>query len=251
MRYPIILCEDSPQQLDKLTETIQNYILFHENQFKLEYSSNNPHDIQNYIEENDIQKGIYFLDIDLSSDINGIDLSQWIRNYDVMAKIIFVTTHTEMAPLTLKRQVEALGFITKDEYEQMRDEIFQNLKLAYQRMEQTALEDESAKTLAFKIGSETLNFEVKDIILIESSDRAHRVKLITKNGEFEFFNNLNKLEEQTKFLKVSRSLLINLQNIQKVDYKLRVIYFVNNCQRPFSLSKVKVLKKALQDKNEI
>lgn len=247
MKYPIILCEDSPQQLANLKETIKDYMLFHDNQFELAFSSANPHEIQAFIEEHQIQKGIYFLDIDLSSDMNGIDLAQWIRNYDVGAKIIFVTTHTEMAPMTLKRQVEALGFITKDEYDKMRSEIFQNLELAYQRIEQTALEDENLNVYSFKIGNETLNFNEKDIILIESSDKAHRVNLITKDGQYEFFDNIGNLEKETNLIKVSRSLLINSQNIERIDFKMRIIYFNNEMQRPFSMSKTKALRQAIQE----
>lgn len=247
MKYPIILCEDSPQQLANLKETIKDYMLFHDNQFELAFSSANPHEIQIFIEEHQIQKGIYFLDIDLSSDMNGIDLAQWIRNYDVGAKIIFVTTHTEMAPMTLKRQVEALGFITKDEYDKMRSEIFQNLELAYQRIEQTALEDENLNVYSFKIGNETLNFNEKDIILIESSDKAHRVNLITKDGQYEFFDNIGNLEKETNLIKVSRSLLINPQNIERIDFKMRIIYFNNEMQRPFSMSKTKALRQAIQE----
>lgn len=247
MKYPIILCEDSPQQLANLKETIKDYMLFHDNQFELAFSSANPHEIQAFIEEHQIQKGIYFLDIDLSSDMNGIDLAQWIRNYDVGAKIIFVTTHTEMAPMTLKRQVEALGFITKDEYDKMRSEIFQNLELAYQRIEQTALEDENLNVYSFKIGNETLNFNEKDIILIESSDKAHRVNLITKDGQYEFFDNIGNLEKETNLIKVSRSLLINPQNIERIDFKMRIIYFNNEMQRPFSMSKTKALRQAIQE----
>ena len=247
MKYPIILCEDSPQQLANLKETIKDYMLFHDNQFELAFSSANPHEIQTFIEEHQIQKGIYFLDIDLSSDMNGIDLAQWIRKYDVGAKIIFVTTHTEMAPMTLKRQVEALGFITKDEYDKMRSEIFQNLELAYQRIEQTALEDENLNVYSFKIGNETLNFNEKDIILIESSDKAHRVNLITKDGQYEFFDNIGNLEKETNLIKVSRSLLINPQNIERIDFKMRIIYFNNEMQRPFSMSKTKVLRQAIQE----
>lgn len=247
MKYPIILCEDSPQQLANLKETIKDYMLFHDNQFELAFSSANPHEIQTFIEEHQIQKGIYFLDIDLSSDMNGIDLAQWIKNYDVGAKIIFVTTHTEMAPMTLIRQVEALGFITKDEYDKMRSEIFQNLELAYQRIEQTALEDENLNVYSFKIGNETLNFNEKDIILIESSDKAHRVNLITKDGQYEFFDNIGNLEKETNLIKVSRSLLINPQNIERIDFKMRIIYFNNEMQRPFSMSKTKALRQAIQE----
>ena len=57
-----------------------------------------------------------------------------------MAKIIFITTHTEMTSLTLKWQVEALDFIVKDQdYDQLRSEIAENLNIVYERLNQRNL----------------------------------------------------------------------------------------------------------------
>ena len=193
MEYPIILCEDNPEQLANLTSIINDFNMFHPNQYKLAFKSSDPHAIEEYIKENSVEKGVYFLDIDLGSDINGIDLAQWVRNHDISGKIIFITTHTEMAPLTLQRQVEPLGFITKDMgYEQMRIEIVDTLNLAYERIEKKALEND--KMYSFSIGNQVLNFEEKKIIYITSSDKAHRVILVTQDGQYEFFDNIANLE---------------------------------------------------------
>lgn len=249
MEYPIILCEDNPEQLANLTSIINDFNMFHPNQYKLAFKSSDPHAIEDYIKDNSIEKGVYFLDIDLGSDINGIDLAQWVRNHDISGKIIFVTTHTEMAPLTLQRQVEPLGFITKDMgYEQMRIEIVDTLNLAYERIEKKALEND--KMYSFSIGNQVLNFEEKKIIYITSSDKAHRVILVTQDGQYEFFDNIANLEKETGLLKVSRSLLVNPKNIERVDYKMRVIYFKNDDEEVFSLSKTKALKQALLNENE-
>lgn len=248
MEYPIILCEDDPEQLVNLTSIINDFNVFHPNQYKLAFKSSDPHAIKNYIKENSIEKGVYFFDIDLGTDINGIDLAQWVRNYDVSGKIVFLTTHTEMAPLTLQRQVEPLGFIIKDiGYEQMRVKISNTLNLAYERIEKKALKDD--KMYSFSIGNQVLNFEEKKIIYIISSDKAHRVILVTQNGRYEFFNNIAKLEKQTGLLKVSRSLLVNQKNIEWINYKTRIIHFNNGDEEVFSLSKTKALKQAMLNEN--
>lgn len=57
-----------------------------------------------YINEYNIQGGTYYLDIDLGQEMNGIDLADKIRTIDVTGKFTFITTHEEMAPLTLKRK---------------------------------------------------------------------------------------------------------------------------------------------------
>ena len=54
--------------------------------------------------------GIYFLDVDLKSDINGIKLGSKIREKDTRGFIIFTTTHLEMSYFAFKYKVEAPCF---------------------------------------------------------------------------------------------------------------------------------------------
>ena len=54
------------------------------------------------------QKASIFLDIDLSSNMIGINLAATIREYDPLAKIIFVTSYTDLAYLTFLYKVEAM-----------------------------------------------------------------------------------------------------------------------------------------------
>lgn len=112
--YPIIMCEDNRIQLQQLDTLVENYILFHSDLFKVELQASQPQQVVNYLDDCEPQNGIYFLDIDLQADIDGIQLAEIIRQKDVQAEIIFVTTHDELAPLTLKRKVAALDFIAKD-----------------------------------------------------------------------------------------------------------------------------------------
>ena len=46
MEYPIILCEDNPEQLANLTSIINDFNMFHPNQYKLAFKSSDPHAIE-------------------------------------------------------------------------------------------------------------------------------------------------------------------------------------------------------------
>ena len=100
MSYPIIICEDQFLQLQQLESIIQNYILFHSELFQIKLKTQSPIEVKTYLKQFQPKNGIYFLDIDLNHSISGIDLAEMIRKADVQAKIIFVTTHDELAPLT-------------------------------------------------------------------------------------------------------------------------------------------------------
>ncbi|HAP8508965.1 TPA: response regulator, partial [Enterococcus faecium] len=106
MSYPIILCEDQIIQLNQLERIIDNFILFHDKVFKIVLKTQSPLEVKKYLKQFRPKQGIYFLDIDLNHEVNGIELAEVIRKYDVQAKIIFTTTHDEMLPVTIKRRVE-------------------------------------------------------------------------------------------------------------------------------------------------
>ncbi|WP_279232740.1 response regulator [Clostridium senegalense] len=75
-------------------------------------STDNPNDIIKYL-KNSETVGVYFLDVDLNKDINGIELASKIREYDSSGVVIFITAHLEMSYLTFLYKVEAMDYIYK------------------------------------------------------------------------------------------------------------------------------------------
>ncbi|WP_347301742.1 hypothetical protein [Dolosigranulum savutiense] len=49
--HSIIICEDDQEQLAYLSMLVQNYIQFHENQFRLVYEGADPQATLNYIQK--------------------------------------------------------------------------------------------------------------------------------------------------------------------------------------------------------
>lgn len=247
MSYPIIMCEDNQIQLQQLDTLVENYILFHSDLFKVELMASKPQQVIDYLDQSEPQNGIYFLDIDLKAEIDGIQLAAIIRKKDVQAEIIFVTTHDELAPLTLKRKVAALDFIEKDQpLEDYRQEIYDTLDYAKQIIDETRTVQK--KGFSFEVGSQVYNLDKSEVIFLEASDIPHRLNLDSTNGKFEFYGKLTELEKKYPFLfRISRSCLINPENIHHVDFSIREIGFSDGTTQKFSIGKSKKLKNIIQE----
>lgn len=110
----VYLCEDDKRQLEQYSRLIHRFLDFEGYEEMPVYEFRDPHALLNAAEKNG-GTGLYFLDIQLNSDINGLELARQIRLLDPSGYIIFLTTHSEMMALTFQYHVEALDFITKDD----------------------------------------------------------------------------------------------------------------------------------------
>jgi len=245
--YPIIICEDQLLQLKQIETIVQNFILFHNNLFRIELKTQSPVVVEDYLKKFKPNQGIYFLDIDLNHTLNGIDLAEKIRLSDPQAKIIFITTHEEMIPLTIKRRIETLGFINKSQdIENYRVEIVELLQLAQERIDHSRVVNSKGFTIS--IGSQTFTINLQDIYFIEPSELPHRLVLYTTNGKYEFYGKLNDLEgKYSMLLRINRSCLINPLNITEVNFKTRAIYFNNDLVRIFSMGKASLIKSRINN----
>lgn len=128
----VIICEDNENQRKRITKFIEDSIMIENLDMKIALSTENPMEIIEYLNKNEIS-GLYFLDVDLQSDINGIKLAEVVREYDPRGFIVFVTTHAEMSYLTFLYKVEAMDYIIKDNIEIIKDRIHQCILNAHKK----------------------------------------------------------------------------------------------------------------------
>ena len=110
----IFICEDNLAQRAYLEQLIQQAIVLNDWEMMLRLSTESPLEILAYLEKHPQTQGIYFLDVDLNTKMNGIQLGAEIRNRNPHGKIIFITAHNELLPLTFQYKVEAMDYIAKD-----------------------------------------------------------------------------------------------------------------------------------------
>lgn len=222
----VYVCEDDTKQLNEIVNYINNYILIEDLEMKLRIASKDPHEILNYLENNKINKSLYFLDIDLQTDINGIELAAKIRERDMTSKIVFITTHAELVFLTFKYQVEALDFILKDFPDEIQGRIIKAIDLCNEQFKKKETDNEEYYQV--KTADHIRSIKVKDILFFESSSVSHKVIIHLVNGQFEFYSTIKDIAHENKaFFRCYKSYVVNTNNIEAINRHTREITMTN------------------------
>jgi response regulator of the lytR/algR family len=202
-----------------------------------------------YINEYNIQGWTYYLDIDLGQEMNGIDLADKIRTIDVTGKFTFITTHEEMAPLTLKRKIETFDFIAKHSNDYLKKQLMTNLELVYNRFIQQQ-KRKAITVVRFKVGNICYKLPIDDVVYITTSDKPHRLTLYTKRGKHEFYGKISEYEEKClELTKVSQSTLVNFDYVDMFRVDKRMIVFTNGLHVECSKRYVMEIKNKMQGIN--
>lgn len=241
MTLPIILCEDDIALMSHYKAIIENWIMINDYDMRLVLATTDPAEVLLYLSQNQLTNSLYFLDIDLGKQLDGIDVAQQVRKDNEFAQIVFITAHQELALETLKRQIAPLDYIVKDD----RNEKIQIETVLDGRHKQVFVDHRpNARHLSFMIGTRNFRIDLTAIYFLETSVTPHKVILYGENMMYEFYGKMNNLEEEyPELLRVHKSFLINPNKVTAVDYKSRTIFFPEEYSCSFPLVKAKILKK--------
>lgn len=219
----IYICEDNDIQRERIKSIILDIIMIENLDMEIVLDTSNPQELLDVIEGSK-NNSIYFLDIDLKSSINGIKLAGKIREEDPRGFIIFITTHAEMSYLTFLYKVEAIDYIVKDNYKNIRNRIYDcimNINKKYK-----ALNSSICKTVSIKSGDKIYNLDIDSILFFETSNVIHKINVYTENRMLEFYAQMKEVEQMvdSRFIRCHRSYMINKNKINHVDYNSRQVY---------------------------
>ncbi|MBQ1193702.1 MAG: response regulator transcription factor [Lachnospiraceae bacterium] len=211
----IYICEDNVEQREFITNVIEKYILMEDYNIHIEMSTCNPEKIIDRIEDG--QTGLYFLDIDLNCDMNGLELAQNIRKKDKRGFIVFVTSHSEMSYMTFTYKVEAMDFIVKGDSAQISEKIKKCIKEAYERY--ASLDMFNGKVFTYLVGDREYSILYDDIVYFEKSGDKRKIVMHCLNGIMEFAGTIKEIKKKLdeNFVKISKSMIINKKHIKNMD----------------------------------
>lgn len=244
----IFICEDNNILRQKYTKIIENYIIIENLDMKVALSTADPYNILNYLKSNDTT-GVYFLDIDLNCDIDGLTLAKQIRNYDPRGFIIFITAFAKSSPLTFQYKIEAMDFIVKDYVDNISDRICECLLNSHNRFFTKVPKSEQFFT--FKIDDRIIHENHKNILFFETSPNKHKIILHTVEKHLEFRAKFAEIEtelDSTIFLRCHKSYIINTNNIKEIDTLKRIAVMLNGEVCLISFRSLNVLKNHLLKK---
>ena len=222
----IFVCEDNAAQRRTVINIIQNTVLIEELDMQLTLDTGDPYVLLEKVKTSQ-NTGVYFLDINLNSNMNGMKLAQQIRLYDPCGFIIFITAHSELSYMTFQYRVEAMDFVLKDNPAEAKVKLRECLLHAMER--HTLQTNKTHKVYTLEVGGRKISVDYEDILFFETSSNIHKVILHAKDRQIEFPGALKELTGvlDGNFVRCHRAFLVNKNNIKEVDTKNRIIHFAN------------------------
>lgn len=209
-----------------IVQIIRNIVLMEELDMRLVFDAADPYVLLEQIRVSQ-NTGIYFLDIDLNSNMNGMQLAQQIRLSDPRGFIVFISAHSELSYMTFQYRVEAMDFVLKDNPAEVKVKIKECLLNAMERY--TLQTNKSHRVFTIEAGGRKISVDYDDIFFFETSGNIHKIILHAKDRQIEFSGTIKELADtlDDNFVRCHRSFLVNKKNIKETDAKKRIIYFAN------------------------
>lgn len=247
---PIFLCEDNIAQLNHIKHIIENFILIENLDMKLLCATTSPDELLRSLKEYQ-QPALYFLDIDLSHSLDGFDLAEKIREADPRGFIVFITSHSEYSHIVFERQLEAMDFILKDHPDKVPERILACMNKALSLFSMPS--NNVHRTLSIKTNSRYISVPMKDIYLITTCKKPHKLRLLSGSVVYEFFATLQDITPQldSSFFLCHKSCIVNLNYIKTVDKSSYTITLKNGLTCPLSVRSYSSLMKQLNASKSI
>ncbi len=223
----IYLCDNELIWLEQMEQAISDFIISSDWALAIACRASAPQELLNQLMQHRTSGGIYFLDINLRSEMNGITLGAEIRKLDPEAVLVFVTSHDELVMDTFRLKLQATDYILKDSGN-LRAQIRETLRVVESRYGRFA-----GKLSAPRVRLETggfVHFIIKnDIYFVESEKNQHKLSVHLRSEMFTLAMPLKELAALLggDFIFCRRGCLVNPLHITALDQKAREIVFDN------------------------
>lgn len=236
-KYKIIICDDDINQATNISLRVGiavSMVPFDDQDIDYEIVkiATKYQEVLNYLDKLELDGGIYFLDIELDDNYNGVNLAAEIKKRDERAQIIFITAYNEYMPMTFERRIGAVDYINKID-SHFQERLNETVRSALSRL----LTENTPKKRIFiyHVGRQTKKISVDEISYISTTKAPHKLLLVGPHIEAQFVGDIKHVDEENDFLvKISQSCLVNPENIQSVDLRGHTIVLTNGENIKFS-----------------
>ena len=208
------LCDDNMQILQKLKNSLESIFIEYDLDGCVKFATSKINDLVSFINSNTIE--VLFLDIDLNSDYNGIELAKKIRKKNKFIYIIFITAHFEY--IFSAYECKTFDFIQKP--------------FSKSRLESTVLrlfDDINSNTAQFIKLNNKYKLINQNLVNYIQKDGMKTIYYMN-SGSIEtygsFKNIMNSLP--ANFIRCHKSFIANMDNISNIDFRCNTIYFKNS-----------------------
>lgn len=218
-----VLCDDNIMVLSKLKEMLNSIFLKYDFDADVKLATTSTKELIKFINSNRID--VLFMDIDLDTKENGIEIAKLIRKNNKSLYLIFVTAHFEY--IISSFECKTFDFIQKP--------------FTYGRLERTILrifddiDGFNSRFIDINNSGQIINRDSIDFIEKDGMKAIYK----TIDESFESYCSFNQIEPTLpqNFVRCHKSFIVNINNIHHVDSKSNTIFFqdgliANNCIGP-------------------
>jgi len=209
-----VICDDNQNMLNKLTKMFDSIFISNNVDATISFCSTNANEILDYAKAHSVD--VFILDIQLKSNMTGLDLAEKIRDFNKDCYLIFTTGHLEYSLVAYK--MKTFDYLAKP--------------ITLERLEETILrlvEDVNGQPKKYiKIDNKNTLVDENEILYIKREG----MKLIyhTASKDYEAYSSFAKMEPvlPKNFSRCHKSFIVNLNKIVHVEPVSNSIYFDNN-----------------------
>lgn len=216
-----IICEDEEILISKYKTEIYNFMMNYDTDYKIHNYKGYTDSWKEYAQKEDGFK-VYLLDIKTEKG-SGLDAARMIREEydDWNSMIMIITSYPQYKYEALGKRLMLVDFISKaDNFEQcFRDSL--NICMKHY--------DKRPKILRYTYKNTIYNIEFRQILYIEKEIDTKKCKIYATTGEYTIPGSINYVMTllDKRFVKCSRSTLVNIEQIDSYNIKENVIIFKN------------------------
>ena len=258
----VFICEDDSDFLKRLQKCVEGYVSMENLAMPVVCATTNPDDVLTYLRENEPATGLYFLDLNLGTEMNGIQLAEKIRVYDPWGAIVFITTDVDSHKLTFEYKVEAMDYIVKN-HPALERRVCECIENAHTKF--TSKEAELLDKFIVKINRDASGFmgffnpskdsvislDSRTIQYFETSlEIKNSIVIYTSKGSLQFRGSLSRIQRQLdkkRFYKCQRNIIVNLENVVAVDCNEMTVLFANGMEMDILPAHIHNLKKRVAE----
>lgn len=218
-----IICEDEADIAREYKNVIDKFMMQYDYEYKCYLFKGYDNKFRSFAEKNKEFK-IYILDIKTEYG-SGLDAARIIREEieDWNSMIIMITSFNEYKYDALSKRLMLLDFINKmDNYKlYLKDSISRCIKYY----------DNKPNKLRYTYKNVIYNIEFKNIVIINKKPDSKICHIIVEGNKcIPFPGTINELDKllDKRFIKTSRSTIVNSEKISRYDITENIIYFNNN-----------------------
>ena len=209
LKFAII--DDEQKIVSNLSHQLESIFIKNNYDASVVFETSNVDDFIKYIKFNDVD--VLFLDIDLKSNISGLNIAEKVRKANKNCYFIFITAYPQFGLDAYK--CKTFDFITKP---------FSNLRI--EDCINRLFEDINGLPRKFiKLDNKNTIIDENEIEFIQRDGM--KIVFHTKSRDYKIYSSFNKLEGRlpSNFIRCHKSFIANINNITKIEPLNNLIFF--------------------------